>query len=165
LSGTVSTILQYALSYLPGMSGRLVAFIGGLSWSLATFFVMPLLVFERTDVITSVKRSAELMKRTWGEQVAMRVGFEGIFLVLALLVGLVALLPVLAGIGIHAQHAGGGDLLILLGVLGFVSGILLVGMVTYCLGLMFSAVLYSYAMTGMLPDELSPELLPQPKPR
>jgi hypothetical protein len=165
LSGGVSTVLQVATNCLPGMTGRLVACISGLSWSFATFFVVPLLVFERSDVLTSVRRSAELMKRTWGDQLTVRAGFEGIFLVLALLCGLVTLALVAAGIGVYAQHPGGGMLLILIGTGWLTVSLLVLGLVTQCIELLFSAVLYSYAMTGMLPEELSPDLLPRPQPR
>jgi hypothetical protein len=67
-TGIVSTLIDQITQRLPDAAGQLVAALGGLAWSLATFFVVPFLVFERAGVVDAINASSSLIKRTWGEQ-------------------------------------------------------------------------------------------------
>lgn len=76
LSATVGTILQAIHS--TGRIGEFVAaFIGG-AWSILTFFVVPIVIYEDKNVIDSVKESFAIMREKWGESIAGSVSF-GIF--------------------------------------------------------------------------------------
>jgi hypothetical protein len=79
-----------------GFAGRLVEWVGDVAWSLASFFVVPVLALEDVGVGTALRRSASTIRRTWGESVtgAALIGFGSGFVVLAL-VGVGAL-----GVGI-----------------------------------------------------------------
>lgn len=76
LSATVGTLLQ-ALQNM-GKIGEIVASLIGIAWSILTFFVVPILVYENLGVIESVKQSGLLMKQKWGESLAANVSF-GLF--------------------------------------------------------------------------------------
>lgn len=82
LSATVGTLLQ-ALQDM-GKIGEIVASLIGIAWSILTFFVVPILVYENLGVIDSVKQSGRLMKEKWGESLAANVSF-GLFHFLAII--------------------------------------------------------------------------------
>lgn len=76
LSATVGTLLQALQN--TGKIGEIVASLIGIAWSILTFFVVPILVYENLGVIDSVKQSGRLMKQKWGESLAANVSF-GLF--------------------------------------------------------------------------------------
>ena len=49
--------------------GKIVASLLGAAWSLATFFVVPVLVLEDRSIQDSFKRSFSVFRQTWGETV------------------------------------------------------------------------------------------------
>src|SRR5438105_2944602 len=53
-------------------------------WSLATFFIIPVIIFEDLDVLGSFKRSADLFRRRWGEGVTSNFSFTVLFGLLAI---------------------------------------------------------------------------------
>ena len=84
----------------PGMLvARFVIGIVGLVWSLATYFVVPILVFENVGPIDAIKKSVSLIKKTWGESVIGGIGISGVFFLFYLVgFGLAIVLFVLGGI-------------------------------------------------------------------
>jgi hypothetical protein len=66
LAATVGTILR-AISERAGFIGKIVVGLLGAAWSLATFFVVPVIVLEDLPVGDSVRRSVAIFKQTWGE--------------------------------------------------------------------------------------------------
>ncbi len=80
-----------------GVAGRVVAMIGDIAWTLATFFVVPVLATHNIGPIDALKESGRLFKRTWGEQVVGNAGI-GLF---AFIIGLPLVLGaiVVAGLG------------------------------------------------------------------
>lgn len=73
LSATVGTLLQ--VLHNAGKLGEFVASLIGVAWSILTFFVVPVLIYEDKGVIESVKESGRLMKEKWGESLAANVSF------------------------------------------------------------------------------------------
>lgn len=76
VSATVGTILEAIAN--TGKIGEIVTAFMGIAWSLLTFFVVPILVFQDKGVIDSIKDSGRMMKEKWGESLTMNVSF-GIF--------------------------------------------------------------------------------------
>jgi hypothetical protein len=68
LAATVGVAIQ-AIHERLGFIGRIITSIVGAAWSLATFFVVPVLVFEDKTVRHSVSRSVSMFRETWGETV------------------------------------------------------------------------------------------------
>jgi hypothetical protein len=138
---TVNVILQ-AIRERAGALGRILAGIGGIAWNLATFFMVPILVFEDEHLGRSVKRSAGLFKQTWGETVIGQagLGLAGmVFTVAAVLVGLLALF-LLAPLGVAGLVAG---------IAVLVLGVVLVMALFSVLDGVYKAALYRYATTGV----------------
>ena len=78
--GIVLRMIQDRSAWL----GRLVAGLVGVGWTLASYFVLPLLAAEDVGPAEALQRSAEMFRETWGEQVAGGFSFGLIFTLLAL---------------------------------------------------------------------------------
>jgi hypothetical protein len=134
VAGTVGMILR-SIQERSELLGRIVAGLVGAAWSLATFFVVPVLVLEGVGMSGAFKRSWALFKDTWGEQIGGRIGL-----------GLASLLLVLPVLGVCALlwWAGLQGVAVVLGVLSFA----LLGVFFAALQAVFVTVLYRYATTG-----------------
>jgi Family of unknown function (DUF6159) len=141
--GTVSVFLRAmeGSGNRPSLGRRALVKVGGVAWSALTFFVVPVILCEKTGPIKGLRRSAELFKSRWGESL---VGTLGIGLGVALL-GVPAALIVSfigsfdASLGVEAALFSAA----FLAALGATfSGI-------------FGAAIYHYAMTGSVPAPFS----------
>ena len=83
LSATVGIVLK-AIEENTGIFGTIVSRIVGLVWSVATFFVVPILAYEEVGPISALKRSGSLMKEKWGESIGASFSF-GFFSFLGIL--------------------------------------------------------------------------------
>ena len=93
VSATVGLILRLIEERAKGL-GRLVTGLIGAAWSVATYFVVPVLVVERVGPFDALKRSAQVLRRSWGEALVSRIGLG--FVTLGAI--FVASLPLAAGI-------------------------------------------------------------------
>jgi len=105
LTGTVGLILQ-AIRSRAGFLGQIVVNLVGMAWEIVTWLAVPVVVVEGTGAIDSLKRSAGLFKKTWGENLIAQAGFGllGILLMLPAIVLMMAVgvaIPV-AGLAIAA---------------------------------------------------------------
>ncbi len=138
---TVNVILQ-AIRERSGFVGQMMASFAGLAWNLATFFMVPVLLFEDRPIGQSVKQSGSLFKKTWGETVVGHagVGFVGMIVgVVVVLIGV--LLTNLLGSALGATGAMIGIVLTVLSVI-FVAALFSVVAGVY------KAAVYRYATTG-----------------
>ena len=78
--GMLLAILERALSVL----GRIVTRITGFVWTLASFFVVPLLAAEDVGPVEALYKSAQIFHNTWGEEVAGGFSFGLVFFLLTL---------------------------------------------------------------------------------
>ncbi len=83
VAATVGMILR-AIEERSSLVGKLVAGLAGMAWTLATFFVVPVLAFENLGPVQAFSRSAELFRKNWGEEVVGTFSFGLIFFLLAL---------------------------------------------------------------------------------
>jgi len=100
ISATVGVILNM-ISHKAGVLGRLVVGMIGLSWNLATYLAVPVLVARDIGPVDAVKESARLFRRTWGEQVVGTMGMGIAFGLAGVSLGLVSV-AFLAGVGMLA---------------------------------------------------------------
>ena len=68
-----------AISERGGIIGSIVSSLLGFGWTVATFLTVPVLAIENVSPIDAVKRSAQLLKRTWGEQLVGNAGVNAVF--------------------------------------------------------------------------------------
>lgn len=133
LSATVGLVLRFVEERF-GIVGAIVGRLIGVAWSVVTFFVIPVMIYEPLGPVDAVKRSGSLFRQKWGEQL---VGNGSI----SLAVGIVAI-PIVV---VCAALAGPAPALaVVIGVLGF--GTLLAA--GAALSGIFNAALYRYAVSG-----------------
>jgi hypothetical protein len=147
IAATVGTLLR-ALRDRAGFIGKLLAGLAGAAWSVATFFVVPVLVLEDLSIAESFAKSVEVFKRTWGET------FVG-----SATLGLAAVcawLTVIAATGLLAW-AGLGVVAL---AVGAAAGILLAVLFPALQGV-FVASLYQFATSGAAPPGIDARLLSQ----
>lgn len=98
LSATVTLILR-VLEERSGRVGRIVYGIIGIAWTLVTYMVVPVLVLESEPTTgRAIRRSTELFKQTWGENVIGNMGLAAFNVVLTLVVMAMVLLGVLSNV-------------------------------------------------------------------
>ena len=83
-AATVGLILK-AIQENSGIIGKIITGIIGIVWSIATFFVVPVIAYEQLGPVAAFKRSAQMMKQKWGESLAAGFSF-GLIQFLAILV-------------------------------------------------------------------------------
>ncbi|GAB4092662.1 DUF6159 family protein [Flaviaesturariibacter terrae] len=96
-AATVGTILRVIQENV-GILGKIITGIVGIVFSIATFFVVPVIAYENLGPIDAFKRSSQLMREKWGESLGSRFSF-GLVNLLALL--LVVLPLFLLGFSVH----------------------------------------------------------------
>jgi hypothetical protein len=112
---------------------RFVASLLELAWSLGTFFIVPVLILEDWDVFGSLKRSAELFRSQWGNEVAGNFSFGVLYFLLslpAIVVGTacIKLAPILCAL------LGIGYFMLLFVIMTAVQGIFVVALYRYATG-------------------------------
>ncbi len=135
LTSTVGRILQL-FEQRAGWTGRIVLGLFGVSWNLATFLIVPVIVMEDSGVLDSLRRSSALLRQTWGEQIISGIAF-----------GWLGLLFAVPGVILGALGANGYPLFIVPAVLWFAA---LFAAFTAA-GEIFAVVLYRQAATGDAP--------------
>ncbi|WP_420641122.1 DUF6159 family protein [Candidatus Leptofilum sp.] len=141
IAATVGTILRM-ISERSGTIGRLVVSLIGFVWNIATFLVVPVLVVEKVGPIDAVKRSASLLKETWGEQIAGNLSVGLVF-------GIISFLVVLAGVPlIIVAVASGSVALIVTAVAVVVLLLVAISLVSSTLSGIYTAAVYRFATTG-----------------
>jgi hypothetical protein len=147
LATLVGGVLR-SVEEIPGvgaLAGKIVALVGGVAWSLATYFIVPVIVVEETGVRQGIRRSATVFRKRWGETLTGGITLGAAFGIL--------MIPgcFLLGGGLIALETGGsavtGMILIAIAVL-WVAPMLAV---SSALTEMFQLVLYREATGGALP--------------
>lgn len=152
ISATVGMILR-AISERSGALGRIVVSLVGFVWNIATFLVVPVLVMEKVGPVDAVKRSASLLKETWGEQIVGSFSIGTIF-------GLIGFVIVIAGAGgIVVAAMTGITSLIILFVALLVLSLIALGLVSSALSGIYTAAVYRYATTGETSGYFDPTLI------
>lgn len=136
LVAIILAALRNALRRYPGVVDFILRLVGGV-WEFLTFFVVPVIVSENLGPVSGFKRSASLVRQTWGRQITASFSFI-LFYVAALLI---AAVPAVL-IGFVNVAAG-----VLVGVLLGAAAL----MVVQTLEGIFKAALYDYAV-GLQPQ-------------
>ncbi len=73
-AATVGLILKMIQDNV-GWLGKIITSIIGVVWSIAIFFVVPVIAYENKGPLEAVKRSSQLMKQKWGESLGASFSF------------------------------------------------------------------------------------------
>lgn len=153
IAATVGVILKSISDRSKGL-GRFVVDLIGLAWNLATFLVVPVLAVEDVGPLDAIKRSVELLKRTWGEQIAGNIGLGSIFALLFIGLGLSGTALIFFAISVLESAV----MAVVIGA-GLVLVFLLLGLVNSTLSGIYTAAVYQYAVSGQSDGFFEPELV------
>ena len=100
-AGIVGGILKIIQENV-GSLGKIITGLVGIVWSIATFFVVPVIAYENLGPIAAFERSAMLMKQKWGESIGAGFSFGliqlGAVAIIALIAFAVSAINIIAGI-------------------------------------------------------------------
>lgn len=124
----------------------------GLMWSIITIFVVPAMVYDNLGPIDAIKKSVDVLKKTWGESLIKDFSFglvEFLFILFGLIIGVILLFLSfnLGMIGIV--------IVLSLNVIYFISVILIFEVANS----IFNTALYVYANKRELPAGYSKEIM------
>jgi len=153
IAATVGLLLR-SLEARVGWIGQIVLKLIGVGWTLATFLVVPVIVTRDVGAIEAVKESADLLRRTWGENLIGNVGLGLVFGLAYVSLTIVAVFVLMAAF--QSGNAVFIGLVIALGVLAFFT---LAALHATMQGV-YSAALYRYATERTTPlPGFGPDLL------
>jgi hypothetical protein len=133
ITATVGMVIR-TIQERSGLIGRIILGLIGFVWSVITFFVVPVLIFEDLGVVPSIKRSASIFRERWGEQ------FTGNFTIGIVI--FVVMLPVIIIGGLLAAAVP------IVGIPLLLIAICAVAAVGSAVTGVFNAALYRFATTG-----------------
>ncbi|HVT14004.1 MAG TPA: DUF6159 family protein [Fimbriimonadaceae bacterium] len=148
IAATVGMILQM-ISERSGIIGKVVVALVGGAWNLITFFVIPVMVVERTSPVAAIKRSGSMLRTTWGENIIGTGGLGLIFFLLAM----IAIIPIVLAFAL------GGGLIGLVAICGAVVYWLILATLGASLSGIYRTALYVYAATGEVPQAYSSQAM------
>lgn len=141
IAATVGMVLRMLAERL-GFVGRMVVSALGIGWHLATYLAVPVLVTRDVGPIDVVKESAQMFRKTWGEQVVgnFGMGWAGFMMAISwtLFMGLLFFVFGSLGMGFMVMA------LIPVALLGYVA----LGLFISALKGIYTAALFRYASTG-----------------
>lgn len=137
-SWTIGAVLR-VIEENAGAVGRFVVGLLGMAFRVVTFLAVPVLVVEKLGPVNTLKRSGELFKRTWGENLIAQVGLG--------LIGFVAMIPV-----ILIAVVLGAAVNPILGIIVAVPLVAVIAVVMTSLTAVFQTALYHYVTTNEIPD-------------
>ena len=139
ISASVGVILR-VIAERGKIVGKIVSGLLGAGWAIATYFIVPVMIFEKRSLKDSVKQSTSLIAKTWGESLVAAGGI-GAFSMLLAVAGLA--LPII-GMFISVSAA-----LVMLGVM--VAYWIALAVISSALSSIFRTGLYLYAAEGRTP--------------
>ena len=131
INSTVGLVLQ-AIRDKAGFLGDLAAGLIGAAWNVVTWLVLPIIIIEGIGPIAAIKKSANLLKSTWGENLFAQAG-----------IGLIGFLLMLPGILIFG---GLSFVLPIVGIPLLFIWVIVISCLMSALGAIYRTALYRFAV-------------------
>ena len=153
-AGAIGLIIK-AIEQKFEIVGRIIARLIGVAWSIASVFVIPVIVREESTMnpITMLKKSAATLQRTWGESLIGYIGIGAINTIVFLSSLCVIAVAGFASAQIHNFWLFG---IVLAG--WFVSMVIWTYLMNVA-SLVFKGALYLYAAEGTVPEPYDQDML------
>jgi hypothetical protein len=145
-AATVGVILRFIAERV-GFVGRIVIALLGAAWTVATYFVVPVLVVEKLGPLDAARRSASIVKKAWGESLVSNAGVG----LASFLMTLLIVVPLAIGALVLAAQTQSMAVLIA-GVAAVAIAIVLASLVSSALNSIALCALYLYATEGKVPQ-------------
>ena len=156
LAATVGLFLAMLEKFAQRLGGvgefvvRIIRSVLGLVWSVLTLFVVPVLVYENVSPLEAVRRSKDILKKTWGESLVRAFGLG-----LIQFVCILAVIGITVGLGILVPQGPGALVVMALGAVCLLGAFLIFNVANT----IFNTALYVYATTGKEPAAFDAEVL------
>lgn len=148
ISATVGVVL-HALSNNKNKKGvgisNLIKQVLGAAWNVVTFLVVPVLAVEGLSPFKAIERSWNLLKKSWGEQIAGTLSIGAVFALIGFLGSLVL---IGAGVGLTMWLESAVPAIVF-GILLFLF-IVILSLISSTLSGIFTAAVYGYAADGQV---------------
>lgn len=152
ITSTVGLVLK-TISDRSRIIASIVAYLLGAAWSIMTFFVVPVIMFDKKGVFESIPYSATLFKKTWGETIVSNISI-GLVFFLAYIVAIILFLAlVFQGLTLNNPA-----LIIVAVVFGFI-WIIVCSILQTVMQAVLRTLLYIYAADNSVPSNFNRELL------
>jgi len=152
-AGAIGLIIK-ALEEKVDLLGRIILRLVGAAWSVASVFVIPVLIMEGDkNPVNVLRKSASTLKKTWGESLAGYVGLQ--------MSGMIALFVslVLLGGGITASIAFHSFWIFAVALVLWVFLLMAFSYLTNVASQVYKCALFVYASEGSIPQPFNSELL------
>lgn len=133
-----------------GFIGRWVVGLIGFTWSVASVFVIPVIIREQqqTNPVDYLKTSAEIIKRSWGEGLAGMIGISGAIILLMIIATVFSIMLMVAM-----------PMAVLFFSIGLFILILVLSLLSSLVKDIFLCGLYVYATEGVVPGDYDQSLM------
>jgi hypothetical protein len=138
---TAVGLLLGALESEGGIFGQIFGRLLDIGWSLITFLAVPVIALEGTGPFETLKRSAGIFRKRWGQQLTGNIAIGGAVALLGLLPGAIL---IAAGVAVWSSASYAGALLAVIGALVIAIALL----ISKALTGIFGVALYRYATEG-----------------
>jgi hypothetical protein len=138
IAATVGMLLRIIAERV-GFVGKIIVGLIGFAWTVATALVVPVLAAEDVGPLEAVRRSVELIKKAWGEDV---IGSAGIGLVFGVALFVVVLAGGFVTLAAFIAHDFALGITLLVAV---ILAVCLIALAQTALHGIYSAALYRYA--------------------
>ena len=142
----IFAMIMQAIRERGGFIAGLFTWLAEAAWAVISFLVLPIIIVEGKGPFASLKRSTQMLKDTWGENLIGQIGIG--------IVGFVAALPgvIVGGLIIWVGAATSIAPLIWIGAV--LAGLWLIGVSLFFSALksVYQAVLYRYATENEIPE-------------
>jgi hypothetical protein len=154
--GLLLRILHQALSSFGKVGqiiGNILISLLGMAWSIVTIFVVPALVYEGLGPIAAIKKSVQVIKKTWGESLIKAIGFGFVQFVVVLLI-----LTVSAGLT-YGLYVGFDTIGLLIGIGTGVVLLFINGLIFSVASKVYNTALYVYANNNLIASGFNEEVV------
>jgi hypothetical protein len=153
LAATVGVILRI-IEERVGLLGKIVIWILGAAWTVATFFVVPVLAAENLGPVDAAKRSVEIVRKAWGEAIVGNLGIGLLtFLAMLLVIGPVTVLMIVIAVKTSSIAVA------IAGAVLVVALLITLQLVSSALHSIILSALYLFATEGKVPAGFDPARL------
>ena len=155
LAATVGVVLRI-IEERVGFVGKIVTALLGAAWTLANYFVVPVLVVEKLGPIDAAKRSVAIIRQAWGESLVSNVGVS-MLTTLA-----VVLLVIPCGVATIVLAVGAGSVIVAIAGAALTLALLIfIALASSALNSIILSALYLYATESKVPQAFDAARLQQ----
>lgn len=131
VSTTVGLAIRVGEGRLP-FFGQVMASLVGIAWSVITFLIVPVLLFEELGIKSGVRRSADLVRARWGEAAVGNISITALTMVMLFVATVMSF--IFMSYSVH------------LGLIAWVASVVTIILTSQAMQSVFIAALYRYAV-------------------